>query len=96
VPVLYDGAGVAAVCDLQKEGSGMIQVRRYGCCDKIFAGCQEPHCYTSKNWLRDQREDVLAGHRIEMIDSKDFKLEECTCEYDENQLDLFEPKTTTQ
>jgi hypothetical protein len=66
----------------------MIQGRRHGCCNRIFAGCHEPHCYTSKSWLRDQRKDVLAGHRIEMIDSKDFKMEECTCE---NKLELFEP-----
>lgn len=68
----------------------MIQVIRYKCCDKIFAACSEPDCYTNRQWLKNLRKDVLEGHRVQMLESRDVKLEKCECEYNQNQLDLFE------
>jgi len=69
----------------------MIQVIKYKCCGKIFAACHEPHCYTSRDWLKNLREYVVRGDVVEMIKDANIKFEKCQCK-NKNEvktLDLF-------
>ncbi len=56
----------------------MIQVIKYKCCDAIFAACVEPDCYIEENWLKDLKQYVKQGYRVEMVEN--FKFKKCNCE----------------
>jgi len=55
----------------------MIQVIKTKCCGKVFAACQEPYCYTEKDWQKDLRKYVNEGCTVEMTEKAN--LETCTC-----------------
>lgn len=58
----------------------MIQVIKYKCCDKIFAACQEPECYTDRDWTNELKKYVKEGCKVEMKpDGKSFNFEICRC-----------------
>lgn len=57
----------------------MVQVVKYKCCDKVFAGCVEPYCYEDSDWMKDIRKYSKEGHLIQMIEQKDFEFGECLC-----------------
>lgn len=48
-------------------------------CGNIFSGCKEPECYTEKEYLKDLKNYVKDGYKIEMLEQEDFKFEKCTC-----------------
>lgn len=56
-----------------------VQIIKYACCGKVFAGCVEPECYLDEEWQADLRKYVQRGDKVEMIDSQDFKFEKCEC-----------------
>lgn len=60
-------------------------------CGKIFAACVAPECYTDVDWMRDVRKYASKGMKVCIIDTDDFKFEECTCVKAEptKQLELF-------
>jgi hypothetical protein len=58
----------------------MIQVIRYKCCNKIFAACKEPECYTSKEWQKDVRTSANKGDKIEMVNNGEWQFEKCECD----------------
>jgi hypothetical protein len=43
-----------------------------------------PECYTDKDWLKDLRKYVLAGHEVEMVENGKLKFDKCTCKDKEN------------
>ena len=55
----------------------MIQVVKYKCCGSGFAACVEPECYTNKDWLKNLKQYVKEGHKVEMVES--FTFEICKC-----------------
>jgi hypothetical protein len=55
------------------------QVLKWKCCGEVYAVCIEPHCYTSRDWLKDVRQAVKDGDGIEMVDIADAKLSSCKC-----------------
>jgi|LakMenEpi03Aug12_release.lakeMendotaPanAssembly.Ray.scaffolds.fasta_scaffold4210877_2 hypothetical protein len=57
----------------------MIQVIKYKCCGQIFAACQEPECYTDKDWLKELRKYALRGDKVEMMESANMKFGRCEC-----------------
>lgn len=58
----------------------MIQIVKYKCCQKIFAACTEPECYTDKDWQKSLREYATRGDTIEMIhEGSMFKFGICEC-----------------
>jgi len=65
----------------------LTQVVRYKCCDKIFAACVEPHCYSEADWQRDVRKHIKQGCRVEMIKGK-VKFGTCVCA-ENNQTKIF-------
>jgi hypothetical protein len=62
----------------------MIQAIKYKCCDKHFAACIVPECYTDKDWLKDLRKYVLAGHEVEMVENGNLKFGDCKCKDKDN------------
>ena len=56
-----------------------VQVLKWKCCGGIYAACVEPHCYTSKDWLKDVKLAVKDGDGIEMVDVSEAKLAGCKC-----------------
>ena len=62
-------------------------------CGKTFAGCLAPYCYSDSEWQRDMRKYVKRGCTVELIDSKDFNLENCVCKK-ELTFSLFETLAT--
>lgn len=58
----------------------MIQVIKYKCCGNIFAACCEPDCYTDTNWLKDLKNYVESGDKVEMIPSGEgLQFKRCEC-----------------
>ena len=58
----------------------MIQIVKYKCCGKIFAGCVEPDCYTDSEWLKNLKKYVNRGDKVQMIENGEtFLFERCTC-----------------
>jgi len=58
----------------------MIQVIKYACCDKIFAACHEPHCYTDTDWLKNLKQYVRRGDKVEMIHGGNgLQMGQCEC-----------------
>lgn len=49
-------------------------------CGKHFAIGPEPYCYTKKAWLDSVQEYMGKGYTVEMIDTKDFRFEQCVCD----------------
>ena len=64
----------------------MIQVVKYKCCDAIFAACNEPNCYTEKDWTKNLKQYAKEGCKIEMVES--FKFEKCECNTKEVKIEL--------
>jgi hypothetical protein len=54
----------------------MIQVVKYKC-GCIFAACQEPDCYTDKEWLADLKNYVNRGDKVEMVEIGKLKFSNC-------------------
>jgi len=65
----------------------MIQVIKYKCCGRIFAACKEPECYIDKDWLKDLRQYVKEGCKVEMI-TGDWQFGKCDCKKP-NEPNLF-------
>lgn len=58
-----------------------IQVLRRNCCNTIFAGCVEPHCYTDDDWLDSLKEYIENGCVVEYVDAdKGLRFQECKCD----------------
>jgi hypothetical protein len=51
----------------------MIQIVKRKCCGSVFAACVEPDCYTDKDWLKNLKEYVNRGDKVEMIESGTLK-----------------------
>jgi hypothetical protein len=59
----------------------MIQIVKYKCCQRTFAACAEPECYTDKDWLKNLKEYVNRGDTVEMVESGlGLRLEKCQCQ----------------
>lgn len=57
-----------------------IQIIRRSCCNTIFAGAVEPHCYTDDEWINSLKDYVQKGCKVEYIEAgKGLKFEECRC-----------------
>lgn len=80
--------GVAAMND-------RIQVIRYKCCGKIFAGCREPECYMSVEFQRELRKHAKRGDIIEFVEAGECKFGKCECKPVKKikQPELFAPAT---
>lgn len=58
----------------------MIQVIKRQCCGSVFAACHEPYCYTDKDWLRNLKQYVNRGDKVEMVESADLHFGgKCQC-----------------
>ena len=58
----------------------MKPVLKYKCCDKVFAACTEPECYTDDDWLNNLKDYVKRGDKVQMVESgTSFKFEKCNC-----------------
>jgi hypothetical protein len=55
------------------------QIIKYKCCENVFAGCREPECYTSKDWLKSLKDYVNKGYIIDLVDVNSFKFDTCKC-----------------
>lgn len=74
-----------------------IQVIKHKCCGAIFSACQEPECYTDKDYLKELRKYVEAGDTVDMVNRGEWEFGECVCVAegkkfilpDPNQTDLF-------
>lgn len=64
----------------------MVQVIKYKCCDKVFAACIEPECYTEKTWLKELRKYVLRGDKVEVVDNASIDWGKCECKTKEPDL----------
>ena len=59
----------------------MIQVVKSKCCGTIFAACIEPECYTDKDWLKNLKNYVNRGDKVEMIESGTLQsIKKCDCD----------------
>lgn len=72
----------------------MVQIIRYKCCNKVFAACCEPECYTDKDWLSSLKKYVLRGDKVSLLESGGWKFEKCECQSiplaPVNQLSIFD------
>lgn len=57
----------------------MIQVIKYKCCEKIFAACIEPLCYTDNDWLKNLKKYITKGHIVEMKSDHNVQIKYCEC-----------------
>jgi len=70
------------------------QIIKRKCCGTIFAACIEPDCYIDKGWLKDLKNYVNAGHKVEMIDANSgVQFAKCTCQKVKIQLNIFDGLT---
>ena len=58
----------------------MLQVIKYKCCGAIYAACQEPDCYTEKEWIKHLKKSVKAGDIVQMIEPKTLEFGRCKCQ----------------
>lgn len=61
------------------EKEPKVQVLKWKCCGKIYGACVEPHCYKSKDWLKDVKLAVKDGDGIEIVSLAEAKLGTCKC-----------------
>ena len=52
------------------------QIIKCGLCNKAFAACREPECYTDRDWKKDLRQYIKQGYEIATTE-KEF--EWCSC-----------------
>ena len=57
----------------------MVQVIKYSCCEKIFAACREPECYSDPAWLKSIKRSALQGDTIELLESGNVQFGLCEC-----------------
>lgn len=68
----------------------MIQIVKYKCCEKVFAACSEPECYTDKIWLNNLREYINRGDIVKMVENMELNFGKCVCKETKlEQLNLF-------
>lgn len=80
--------------------SKKVQVVKYACCDKVFAACAQPECYTDKDWLKNLKQYIKRGDKVDLAENGTWKFEKCECKKSTadknnapipaNQLSLFE------
>ncbi len=70
-----------------------VQTVRYKCCNRLFAACCEPDCYTDKDWLKSLRKYARMGHKIDLVEGRVRIEGKCECSQEkvnnQNQTSLF-------
>ena len=65
----------------------MIQVLKCKC-GEVFAACQEPMCYTEKDWLKDLTKTLKEGGTIAMVEQGNWNFGKCKCDEIKKAKDL--------
>lgn len=69
--------------------SKKIQVIKHPCCDKIFAACVEPDCYTDLDWVKELKKYVIQGKKVDLIEQgQGLQFGKCDCK-EKQQPKLF-------
>lgn len=55
-------------------------------CGEVFAACQEPECWTEKDWQKDIRKYVGEGCSVETVDRGTWSFGSCKCENESVQI----------
>lgn len=70
----------------------MIQIVKRKCCGSVFAACVEPDCYTDNDWLKNLKEYVNRGDKVEMIENGSLHFSKCECQKTQNHTDQLKIK----
>jgi len=48
-------------------------------CGQTIAACKQPHCYTDNDWLKDLRNFIKQGCKVDLIETERVNLQNCKC-----------------